>query len=106
MNDSWGFQKDDNNYKTPYEIITIFADAISMGGNLLLDIAPKQDGSIPREQISILEELGKWTNKHSEQFLELWVECLKDISMAHQPYQKIQQTFSFLFQPGQWRNLG
>ena len=66
MNESWGYQKEDKNYKTPYEIITIFADAISMGGNLLLDIGPKEDGTIPEEQINILTELGKWTNKHSE----------------------------------------
>ncbi|TFG40767.1 MAG: alpha-L-fucosidase [Bacteroidia bacterium] len=66
MNDSWGFKKDDNNYKTPYEIITIFADVISMGGNLLLDIGPKEDGTIPEEQIKTLTELGKWTSKHSE----------------------------------------
>ena len=66
MNESWGYYKEDNNYKTPYEIITIFADVISMGGNLLLDIGPKEDGTIPEEQIKILTELGKWTSKHSE----------------------------------------
>ena len=66
MNESWGYYKEDKNYKTPYEIITIFADVISMGGNLLLDIGPKEDGTIPEEQIQILTELGKWTNKHSE----------------------------------------
>ena len=66
MNDSWGYQKKDNNYKSPYEIITIFADAISMGGNLLLDITPNQNGTIPYEQIKTLEEIGQWTNKHQE----------------------------------------
>ena len=66
MNESWGYYKEDSNYKTPYEIITIFADVISMGGNLLLDIGPKEDGSIPEEQVKILTELGKWTDKHSE----------------------------------------
>ena len=66
MNESWGYYKDDKNYKTPYEIITIFADVISMGGNLLLDIGPKEDGTIPEEQIQILTELGKWTSKHNE----------------------------------------
>jgi alpha-L-fucosidase len=65
-NESWGYYKNDINYKTPYEIITIFADVISMGGNLLLDIGPKEDGTIPQEQVNILTELGKWTNKHSE----------------------------------------
>ncbi len=66
MNDSWGFQHNDHNYKSPNQIIRIFVDCISMGGNLLLDIGPKADGTIPEEQIEILQELGRWTNKHSE----------------------------------------
>lgn len=65
-NDSWGFQGRDTNYKTPYEIITIFADAISMGGNLLLDIGPREDGTIPEEQVLLLKELGKWSSKYTE----------------------------------------
>ncbi|MCM4171548.1 alpha-L-fucosidase [Arenibacter sp. TNZ] len=66
MNDSWGYQKNDNNYKTTDQIIGIFADVIGNGGNLLLDIGPKGDGSIPEEQVGILEGLGRWTNKHKE----------------------------------------
>lgn len=65
-NESWGYQKDDTIYKTPYEIISIFADCISMGGNLLLDIGPKADGSIPPEQVYLLTELGRWNQKHEE----------------------------------------
>lgn len=66
MNDSWGFQGNDTNYKTPNQIIRIFIDCISMGGNLLLDIGPKADGTIPQEQVAILEEMGRWTSKHEE----------------------------------------
>jgi len=66
MNDSWGYQHNDNNYKTPNQIIRIFVDCISMGGNLLLDIGPKADGAIADEQVEILKELGRWTNKHSD----------------------------------------
>lgn len=66
MNDSWGYQGNDHNYKTSNQIIRIFADVIGMGGNLLLDIGPKADGSIPEEQVAILKDLGKWTKKHSE----------------------------------------
>ncbi|MCB0805876.1 MAG: alpha-L-fucosidase, partial [Bacteroidales bacterium] len=64
MNDSWGYQGNDQNYKTPYHVIRIFSDVISLGGNLLLDIGPKADGSIPDEQVNILQELGTWTKKH------------------------------------------
>lgn len=66
MNDSWGYQGNDHNYKTPNQIIRIFVDCISRGGNLLLDIGPREDGVIPAEQINILEKLGRWTHKHAE----------------------------------------
>lgn len=64
MNDSWGYQENDKNYKSTNQIINIFAQCLWMGGNLLLDIAPKPDGSIPLEQVKILEELGRWSSKH------------------------------------------
>lgn len=66
MNDSWGYQPNDKEYKSTNQIIRILVDCISMGGNLLLDIAPKPDGTIPNEQIEILQGLGRWTNKHKE----------------------------------------
>ena len=64
MNNSWGFQPNDTAYKTSNQIIRILVDCISMGGNLLLDIAPKPDGTIPEEQVAILKDLGRWTDKH------------------------------------------
>lgn len=70
MNDSWGYQHNDTNYKSPNQVIRILVDCISMGGNLLLDIGPKADGTIPIEQVNILKELGRWTNKHAEAIYE------------------------------------
>ena len=66
MNMSWGYRPSDNAYKTPGQLIRIFADTISMGGNLLLDIGPREDGSIDPRQVRILEEFGRWTGKHAE----------------------------------------
>jgi alpha-L-fucosidase len=63
-NDNWGYRKSDTNWKTPYEVISIFVDAVSNGGNLLLDIGPKEDGTIPNEQINILKELGAWNKRN------------------------------------------
>ena len=64
-NDNWGFHND-NNWKTPYEVISIFVDVVSNGGNLLLDMGPKEDGTIPAEQIHVLKELGAWNKKNGE----------------------------------------
>ena len=66
MNESWGYQSSDNHYKSSQQIIDIFVDCISKGGNLLLDIGPKADGTIPEKQEQILKDLGRWTKKHSE----------------------------------------
>jgi len=66
MNDSWGYQPLDNHYKTPNMIVRTLTDVISMGGNLLLDIGPKADGTIPEEQTKILKNLGRWTTKNKD----------------------------------------
>ena len=50
--------------KSSMQIIDIFVDVISKGGNLLLNIGPKSDGTIPKEQETILKDLGKWIKKH------------------------------------------
>ncbi len=63
-NDNWGYRPLDNNYKTPFELLCIFSECLGMGGNLLLDIGPKADGTFPDEQVKILQEFGRWTSKH------------------------------------------
>lgn len=66
MNDSWGYQPNDRDFKTPHMLIRTLCDCMSNGGNLLLDIGPRADGTIPQEEIDILKEFGRWTKKHSE----------------------------------------
>ena len=66
INNNWGYQPLDTNWKTPYEIITIFADVISNGGNMLLDIGPRQDGTIPDQELFVLRELGEWNAANSK----------------------------------------
>lgn len=66
MNDSWGYVFHDKNYKTSNQVIRTFIDCVANGGNLLLDIGPKPDGTIPEEQVKILNDLGSWNRKHAE----------------------------------------
>ncbi|HEX2083182.1 MAG TPA: alpha-L-fucosidase [Xanthomonadaceae bacterium] len=66
MNRSWGYQPRDTEYKNANQLIHILADTIGMGGNLLLDIGPKADGTIDPRQSEILEKIGRWTHKHAE----------------------------------------
>jgi alpha-L-fucosidase len=65
-NDNWGYRPKDHNMKTVNEVLQIFTECIGMGGNLLLDIGPKADGTIPTEQVNLLKALGRWTSKHKD----------------------------------------
>lgn len=66
LNENWGYQPTDRRYKSAGQVIQIFANCLSKGGNLLLDIAPRADGTIPDEQLLVLKNLGRWTKKHAE----------------------------------------
>lgn len=63
----WGYvPSDQGSLKSTRQIIRMFAECISMGGNLLLDITPMEDGTIPGPQAERLEALGDWIRKHEE----------------------------------------
>lgn len=66
INNNWGYQPTDIQWKSTYQILTIFTDVVSHGGNLLLDIGPKADGTIPPEQVKVLEEMGAWNQRNGE----------------------------------------
>jgi len=60
LNKNWGWQPQDTAFKTPEQIIHILTDVVSLGGNLLLDIGPKEDGTFPMQVNQVLEETGGW----------------------------------------------
>jgi len=64
MNDSWGYHKADDNWKTPKQILRYLITCARDGGNYLLNIGPKPDGSIPEESIRILNAVGEWMDKY------------------------------------------
>lgn len=66
INDNWGYRPSDTNYKSSREIIRTFIECVAGGGNLLLDIGPKPDGTIPAEQANRLKDLGRWIRAHDE----------------------------------------
>lgn len=66
INDSWGFRKQDTEYKSDMTLLRMLVSCMSLGGNLLLDIGPRADGTIPQEEVSALKTIGKWIRKHEE----------------------------------------
>ena len=66
INDSWGYRPSDNDYKTSGQIIRMFCDCITLGGRMLLDVGPKEDGTLDERQEKVLEDLGTWISDHDE----------------------------------------
>jgi alpha-L-fucosidase len=64
MNDSWGYQKADDNWKTPRTVIRNLITCSRDTGNYLLNIGPKADGGIPPESVRILTAVGKWMDRN------------------------------------------
>lgn len=66
INDTWGYQHSDKNYKSVRQLVRMFSECIAMGGNMLLDIGPMADGSIDFEEEKRLIQLGQWINMNEE----------------------------------------
>lgn len=66
MNDSWGYQRSDDNWKSPKTILRNLVSCSKGGGNYLLNIGPMGDGSIPEPSIRILSETGPWLERNKE----------------------------------------
>ena len=64
LNDSWGFQAADTNWKSPTTVIRNLITCARDGGNYLLNIGPKPDGTIPEESVRILTAVGDWMAKN------------------------------------------
>jgi alpha-L-fucosidase len=67
MNDSWGYQAADDDWKSSRTILRNLITCAGDDGNYLLNIGPKPDGSIPEPSVNALREVGEWlqTNGHT-----------------------------------------
>jgi alpha-L-fucosidase len=61
--DNWGYVPGDR-YKTPEAIIHTLIEVVSKGGNLLLGVGPKPDGTLPEEALTRLGVIGRWLEQN------------------------------------------
>jgi alpha-L-fucosidase len=62
---SWGYV-DGDTYKSPAELIWQLIDIVSKNGNLLLNVGPKSDGTMPVQVVTILRAMGGWLHVNGE----------------------------------------
>lgn len=66
MNGTWGFRTSDTNWKSAETLIHNLCDIASKGGNYLLNVGPKPNGTFPEESIDRLQSIGNWMKINSE----------------------------------------
>ncbi|HET6568537.1 MAG TPA: alpha-L-fucosidase [Rhodothermales bacterium] len=66
MNKSWGYNKNDHDFKSPTELIHYLVRAAGYNANLLLNIGPRPDGTFQPEVVERLHAIGKWTKRNGE----------------------------------------
>ncbi|MGN0869841.1 MAG: alpha-L-fucosidase [Victivallales bacterium] len=69
LNNHWGYHCSDNNWKTPIDVINMLLTCSTGRGNLLLNIGPRGDGSIPERSAEIVLTVGKWIKDEGGQEL-------------------------------------
>jgi alpha-L-fucosidase len=79
MGDSWGpLEEDDQKKSAPY-LLSVLAEVAAMGGNLLLNVSPFGDGSVPQWQIDNLDAIASWTQRH--------IDCVVGTDAGLEPWQ-------------------
>jgi alpha-L-fucosidase len=66
MNGTWGYRTSDNKWKSTETLIRNLCDIASKGGNYLMNVGPKPDGTFPQESIDRLKQIGEWTKVNGE----------------------------------------
>ncbi len=62
MNNNWGYNAKDTNYKPASTVIKKLVECVSKGGNMLINVGPDANGRIPKQSLEILNDVGVWMN--------------------------------------------
>jgi alpha-L-fucosidase len=66
INHTWGYRKDDHDWKSPGDVTFKLMDIVSKGGNYLLNVGPMADGVIPQPSQDVLRTVGRWLKLNGE----------------------------------------
>ena len=96
MNTHWGYNKNDDNWKSSKDLIQKLADISSKGGNFLLNVGPTSEGLFPQESVERLEQIGDWMKVNGESIYGTSASPFKSLSWGRCT-QKVASRGSRLF---------
>jgi len=80
MNNNWGYNSHDNNWKSSEDLVRKLIDIASKGGNFLLNIGPTSQGVFPDPAIDRLRDIGSWMSVNHESIYETQASPFKKLS--------------------------
>lgn len=91
MNSSWAYKHFDDGWLPPETILRKFLNIVARGGNYLLNIGPRGDGSIPEESVRILDAVGLWLQTSGESIygthaIDTYVYEAPDLRFTHKDH--------------------
>ena len=66
LNNTWGYSRIDEAWKSPKTVVKMLIDVVSKGGNLLINVGPDELGRIPQGSVDVLSTVGQWLRRHGE----------------------------------------
>ena len=90
LNQSWGYKASDEVWTNPAELIKKWLKIVSRGGDILLNVGPRGDGSLPEASLAILDTVGAFLTRNTEAFHETlptpeYVFELDGVYFTHKP---------------------
>lgn len=66
INNTWGYSKNDHDWKSSVQLIRTLCTTAGRGGNFLLNVGPKADGTFPAAIVQRLHDMGEWMHTNSQ----------------------------------------
>jgi alpha-L-fucosidase len=102
MNDHWGYNKYDNNWKTAEDLIRKLVDIASKGGNFLLNVGPTSEGLFPPMAVKRLKDIGKWMRVNGRSIYGTKASPYKDLSWGRCTQKEINGGTRLFLQVFDW----
>lgn len=75
MNNNWAYHRGDHHWKKPEDVVSLLATAAAGKGNLLLNVGPRGDGTIPEPSVETIKTVGRWLEQYGECIYETDMFC-------------------------------
>jgi len=106
MNDHWGYNKHDTNWKSTKDLIRKLTDIASKGGNFLLNVGPTAEGLFPDESIQRLKEIGDWMKVNNEAIYGTSASPFKNLTWGRCTQKNIPEGTRLFLHVFDWPELG